>query len=389
MGDRILVSIHYDGQIIKDPEENDIFSFDQPTFACWPHEEMGLEQLKAFILHSIGERRRRVQKLYAILIDEGNGSEAGSQSGGGVSRNIRRLMVYLNRLPEGSSEGSILDSNTPMAEILDSHDESVVGDLATHDYQLNHDSDNDQEDNEPEVVAQGEEDDEEEEDEVEEQGVNYFQWTQPAYAQPEITRQYDHPSHFRSLNLDTMNLGSYGFQGGPDDDPAPIRNIGWWLIRRLCNHLGNPMCVIIRSKVDIRGGRTWLLISPIHMYLQHRGLAVTRASQRIWSGLRRYSQPKAQVVICGHLRIKVNSIIIHMCGWHMICRLGSTTISTTRPCPAPRPRPPPAARLRRPALWGCSAGNASSAGCTISGASGNQPGKNGGITPAAGTAGSL
>ncbi|MED6155171.1 hypothetical protein PIB30_002899 [Stylosanthes scabra] len=108
-------------------------------------------------------------KLYAILIDEGNGSEAGSQSGGGVSRNIRRLMVDLNRLPEGSSEGSILDSNTPMAEILDSHDESVVGDLATHDYVLNRDSDNDQEDNEPEVVAQGEEDDEEEEDEVEEQ----------------------------------------------------------------------------------------------------------------------------------------------------------------------------------------------------------------------------
>ncbi|MED6199660.1 hypothetical protein PIB30_078002 [Stylosanthes scabra] len=176
---------------------------------------MGLEQLKAFILRFIGEHRRRVQKvyyrfphevngifhfkryrfrlrydddvarirdwhihlgifplleLYAILIDEGNGSEAGSQSGGGVSRNIRRLMVDLNRLPEGSNEGSIPDSNTPMAEILDSHDESVVGDPATHDYQLNHDSDNDQEDNEPVVVAQGEEDDEEEEDKVEEQG---------------------------------------------------------------------------------------------------------------------------------------------------------------------------------------------------------------------------
>ncbi|MED6207230.1 hypothetical protein PIB30_033824 [Stylosanthes scabra] len=77
-------------------------------------------------------------------------------------------MVDLNRLPEGSSEGSIPDSNTPMAEILDSHNESVVGDPATHDYQPNHDSDNDQEDNESEVVAQGEEDDEEEEDEVEE-----------------------------------------------------------------------------------------------------------------------------------------------------------------------------------------------------------------------------
>ncbi|MED6223236.1 hypothetical protein PIB30_071998 [Stylosanthes scabra] len=100
---------------------------------------------------------------------KGNSSEADSQSGGGVSRNIRSLMVDLNRLPEGSSEGSFPDSNIPMAEILDSHDESVVGDPATHDYQLNHDSDNDQEDNEPVVVPQGEEDDEEEEeDEVEE-----------------------------------------------------------------------------------------------------------------------------------------------------------------------------------------------------------------------------
>ncbi|MED6193147.1 hypothetical protein PIB30_016241 [Stylosanthes scabra] len=206
---------------------------------------MGLEQLKAFILRSIGEHRRRVQKvyyrfphevdgifhfkrygLYAILIDEGNSSEADSQSGGGVSRNIPRLMVDLNRLPKGSSEGSISDSNILMTEILDSHDESVIGDPATHDYQLNHDSDNDQEDNEPVVVPQSEEDDEEEEDEVEEQRVNYFQWAQPAYAQPEMTRQYDHPAHFRSLNLDAMNLGSFGFQGGPDDDPVDEFEVG-------------------------------------------------------------------------------------------------------------------------------------------------------------------
>ncbi|MED6110852.1 hypothetical protein PIB30_046792 [Stylosanthes scabra] len=173
---------------------------------------MSLEQLKAFILRSIGEHRRRVQKvyhryahevdgifhfkrfrlrydddvalirdwhihlttipileLYAILIDERNSSEADSQTGGGVSRNIRRLMVDLNRLPKGSSEGSIPDSNILMADFLDSQDESVVGDPATNDYQLNHDFDNDQEDNEPVVVPQGEEDDEEEEeDEVEE-----------------------------------------------------------------------------------------------------------------------------------------------------------------------------------------------------------------------------
>ncbi|MED6205802.1 hypothetical protein PIB30_021088 [Stylosanthes scabra] len=103
-------------------------------------------------------------------------------------------MVDLNRLPEGTSEGSIPDSNIPMAEILDSHDESVVRDPATHDYQLNHDSDNDQEDNESVVVPQGE----------------------------EMTKK----KKMKSLNLDAMNVGSYGFQGGPDEDPVDEFEVG-------------------------------------------------------------------------------------------------------------------------------------------------------------------
>ncbi|MED6111988.1 hypothetical protein PIB30_057466 [Stylosanthes scabra] len=152
-------------------------------------------------------------ELYALLIDEGNSSEADSQSGGGASRNIRQMMLDLNRMPEGSSEGSIPASNLPMADMVDSHAESVVGDPTTHDYQLNHDSDNDQEDNETVVIPQGEDDDEEEEDEVEEEG-------------PAIIRQYDHAPHFRSLNLEAMNLGSYGFQGGPDDDPVDEFEVG-------------------------------------------------------------------------------------------------------------------------------------------------------------------
>ncbi|MED6189781.1 hypothetical protein PIB30_099329, partial [Stylosanthes scabra] len=165
-------------------------------------------------------------ELYALLIDEGNSSEADSQSGGGASRNIRRLMLDLNRMLEGSSEGSIPASNLPMANMVDSHDESVVEDPTTHDYQLNHDSDNEQEDNEPVVVPQGEDDDEEEEDEVEEEGVYFFPQSQPAYAQPAIIHQYEHAPHFRSLNLEAMNLGSYGFQGGPDDDPVDEFEVG-------------------------------------------------------------------------------------------------------------------------------------------------------------------
>ncbi|MED6222637.1 hypothetical protein PIB30_066215 [Stylosanthes scabra] len=143
-------------------------------------------------------------ELYALLIEEGNNLEADSQSGGGAARNIRQLMLDLNKQPDGSSEGSIPFSNQPMADVVDSHDECMVGDPTTHSYMLNHDSDNDDVDNEPVVFPQQEEDDEEEEEEEKEeevQGVNYFAQTQPAYAQPVIIRLYDHLGHFRTLNV--------------------------------------------------------------------------------------------------------------------------------------------------------------------------------------------
>ncbi|MED6122791.1 hypothetical protein PIB30_043229 [Stylosanthes scabra] len=147
MAEGILVSIHYAGEIRKDQNGNDVFSCARPTFVYWPNEDMDLQQLKDFILRSIGqEHRKRVHKvyyryphevdgifhfkrfrlrddedvalirerhihlaiiplleLYALLIDEENNY---TQSGGGARRNIRRLMLDLNRLPEGSSEAS-------------------------------------------------------------------------------------------------------------------------------------------------------------------------------------------------------------------------------------------------------------------------------------------
>ncbi|MED6216594.1 hypothetical protein PIB30_008889 [Stylosanthes scabra] len=112
---------------------------------------MGLQQLKDFIMRSIGQQyRKQVQKvyyryphemdeifhfkrfrlrydedvalirdwhihlamiplleLYAVLIDEENNSEADLQSSEGARRNIRRLMLDLNKLFEESSEGFI------------------------------------------------------------------------------------------------------------------------------------------------------------------------------------------------------------------------------------------------------------------------------------------
>ncbi|MED6211233.1 hypothetical protein PIB30_071774 [Stylosanthes scabra] len=189
---------------------------------------MGLQQLKDFILRSIGQdHRKQVQKiyyryphevdrtlyfkrfclnddadvalicdwhlylvviplleLYALLIEEGNTSEADSQFGRGLARNIRRSMLDLNMMSESSSEGSIPFLNQAVADVVDSHDESVVGDPTTHPYLLNHDSDNDDVDNELVEFPQEDEDgdEEEEEDEEEVQGVNYFTQTQPAYA---------------------------------------------------------------------------------------------------------------------------------------------------------------------------------------------------------------
>ncbi|MED6124260.1 hypothetical protein PIB30_057319 [Stylosanthes scabra] len=108
-------------------------------------------------------------------------------------------------MPEGSSEGSIPFSNQPVVDVLDSQDESVVGDPTTHPYQLNHDFDNNGVDNElVELPHEDEDGNEEEEDNEEVQEVNYFAQTQPTYAQLAISRPYDHPAHFRTLNLGAM-----------------------------------------------------------------------------------------------------------------------------------------------------------------------------------------
>ncbi|MED6128195.1 hypothetical protein PIB30_095239 [Stylosanthes scabra] len=231
MDDGILIAIHYAGQIRKDQNGNDVFSCSQPAFVRWPNEEIGLKQLKAFILRSIGQGdTKRVQKvyyryphevdgtfcfkrfhlrddadvalirewhlhlavmplfeLYALLIDEGNNSEANSQSGGG-QKETSGSPREVARVPSHFQINQCSD-------VVDSHDESVE-----------------------------EEDDEEEEEGV--QGVNYFGQTQPAYAQPAISRPYDHPGHFKMLNLGAMDPGSHGFQGGPNDDPVDEFEVG-------------------------------------------------------------------------------------------------------------------------------------------------------------------
>ncbi|MED6176094.1 hypothetical protein PIB30_084561, partial [Stylosanthes scabra] len=73
----------------------------------------------------------------------GNNADVDTQSGGGARRNIRRLMLDLNRQPKGNSEGSVPNSNQSIEDMVTCLDASVVGDSTTHPYLLNHDSDND------------------------------------------------------------------------------------------------------------------------------------------------------------------------------------------------------------------------------------------------------
>ncbi|MED6165618.1 hypothetical protein PIB30_101329 [Stylosanthes scabra] len=88
-------------------------------------------------------------ELYVVLIDERNNSDADTKSRGGTRRNIRRLMLDLNRQPKGSNEGSISDSNQPTEDMVGSLDASAVGDPTTQPYLLNHDFDDDDVDSQP------------------------------------------------------------------------------------------------------------------------------------------------------------------------------------------------------------------------------------------------
>ncbi|MED6186167.1 hypothetical protein PIB30_064164 [Stylosanthes scabra] len=208
MDDGILVAIHYVSQIRKDQIGNDVFSCSQPAFVRWPNEEIGLEQLKDFILRSIGQGdTKRVQKVYYRYPHEVEGT------------------FCFKRFSFTRRCGCC--ANPRMAPTFSCHDESVVGDPTTHPYLFDNDSDNDDVDNEPTVLPpEEEEEDDEEEEEIDVQGVNYFGHTQPAYAQPAISRPYDHPGHFGMLNLGAMDPCSHGFQGGPEDDPVDEFEVG-------------------------------------------------------------------------------------------------------------------------------------------------------------------
>ncbi|MED6110757.1 hypothetical protein PIB30_045745 [Stylosanthes scabra] len=108
-------------------------------------------------------------------------------------------MLDLNRKPEGNSEGFIPFSNQLVADVVDSHDESMVEDPTTHPYLLNHDSDNDDIDNEPVVFPHEKEEDEEKKNNNNSKGTR---------------------------NIGAMNQGSYELQEGLDDIPIDEFEVG-------------------------------------------------------------------------------------------------------------------------------------------------------------------
>ncbi|RYQ84847.1 uncharacterized protein LOC107621010 [Arachis ipaensis] len=136
-------------------------------------------------------------ELFVFFVDmcgmtssEVGGENASSTT---IRTNTRRLIVDLNMSSQESQEESNPDDyNDGLLEVdHESHVGSIVGDLMMDHYQ-----------------AHPVFDDEEPEEE------------------PAISKLYDHPAHYSTLNLDAMNLDWFFSQGGLEDDPTCEFEIG-------------------------------------------------------------------------------------------------------------------------------------------------------------------
>ncbi|RYQ83078.1 hypothetical protein Ahy_B10g101699 [Arachis hypogaea] len=56
--------------------------------------------------------------------------------------------------------------------------------------------------------------------EEEDEELNNFRMSQVTLIQPAISKPYDHPAYYSTLNLDAMNVDCSFDQGGPENDPT-------------------------------------------------------------------------------------------------------------------------------------------------------------------------
>ncbi|KAL4287816.1 hypothetical protein AHAS_Ahas19G0224000 [Arachis hypogaea] len=261
MSENILLSIHYDGEIVYDEEGSIVFRSGQPIITYMTLEVNSLTGLKDVILHFIGQQEsKRVKKIYyrypteldgnlfykryQLCNDEdvwlirswhnrwtnfyllelyvflvnfgGRGSSADtvddSPTSGVVRRTIRRKMVDLNMPPEDSQEGSNVEVRNVdlMDDGHESHDGSLIRDLMMEVYEVNLDDGDDADEEPPEIPDDGDEEEE----------MNYYGDTQIALTQPAISRSYDRLDHFTRLNLDAMTSDWSFTQGGSEEDPS-------------------------------------------------------------------------------------------------------------------------------------------------------------------------
>ncbi|MED6144608.1 hypothetical protein PIB30_017342 [Stylosanthes scabra] len=210
-----LLSIHYDGEIIRAEDDFVIFSSANPIFAYLPNNVRCLSSLRNLILDRFSLRideevdlaicwhvHHPDIHLLAILVAiayRSSSSDANdTQSSDPARCLIRGMIFYLNVTPKGSMNVSNSALNLSqvgsMEEEVESRQRAAIAEHPiVESFFVDHvfsDEEIDREVlSETKVVAE----------------MNYFTSSSIALKQLAIFERYDCPTHFSSLNLDAMN----------------------------------------------------------------------------------------------------------------------------------------------------------------------------------------
>ncbi|MED6124812.1 hypothetical protein PIB30_062405 [Stylosanthes scabra] len=242
-----LLSIHYDGEIIRVEDGSVIFRSRNPIFVYLPSEVRCLSTLKNLILNVTGQQDKLIRfslrtdeevdleiywhihhldihllELFAILIDvaeRSSSSNALNTQSTDLARGLNNgMMIDLNIIPDRSINALNSTQNMSLRDSIEdeveSHqraatpsnptDESFFVDPILSDEEID-----------PDALF-----------EQEAAAMNYFTGSSIAFTQPAISERYDCPTHLSSLNLDSMNEQVSHIQRAPDDDPTTEFEVG-------------------------------------------------------------------------------------------------------------------------------------------------------------------
>ncbi|RYR41571.1 hypothetical protein Ahy_A08g037978 [Arachis hypogaea] len=179
----LLLSIHYDGEIVYDEENFIGFRSTQLMIAYMTTEINSLIALKNLILHSIRQQHtKRVKKIYYRY-----------------PAKLDNILFYKKYIVD-------------VVILLFFHESSAIRDPMTDPYQVNFDNSKDVEAELTKIPYEGEEEEE----------MNFYNDTQIALTQPAISCQYDWPDHFSTLNLDAITLDCFFSHRESKEDPIRL-----------------------------------------------------------------------------------------------------------------------------------------------------------------------